>query len=1319
MSDNKYIFYPYLRKGLNSHITETDLLGSPVSSKGRARGTVKMTVNLKLAKGSGPQKSETVQKEFELFGPADVSGISESAIMQTVPTNGDKSYCRDYLAAIEFFEEDLPWRYTPFSANQERLRPWMSLILCKDDEFTEETAGSGMKVIRLNLTADNYSAVLPKPSECHLYAHVQLTNPSADLDSVLEKDPDAGISRIFCPRKLEEKAGVHYTAFLIPTFEIGRRKGLGRSIDGVDMQQHAWPEKFQDANADDLVFPVYYQWSFTSGSDQFAELADKLRPVTPEENEGFAPFITADINDCGLGAYKVDAEKEPEKLMDPIGVPVACVKLDFDESVVEKKHSESAEMRKWMKEKLLDKSPVFEENKQILAKTGEVANMNEDPWVVPPIYGAKQALTTELGWDAKKQPKDWVSELNLTFRHRIAGGLGKKVVQNNQEDFVQRAWLQVEQINALNQAMRERLSAAKLDSAARKQIDTATESAKKANKTSAKTSGFSTDSFIKTLHVSHQPELSASTVINNHLEAVQSYAKGDYRNSAAVSEEFIETLLKKNENDSLILQKYFAQIAALNPVIMTAAGVSTAYKSASPAAALLYGMFSLHFNGLKIDLKNGTFSYVDQDKTPFEFYTESGVTNAFKGSKLNNISYQMILAWLSGFDNYPGDKDYYDDDCDCHLFRQMMETHDPYRMYCPEKYVQEELNPGSYSLTANILPYRVVIRGTDEKGFVLPDPTYRRFFGSLIDGDKNSHGIGVNYTLGPKKSARKMTVYFFPASSARTPRFATGKLAPQSTLFLNEDGRHSENDVDIENEYYIGELCDCFVSGSVSKNYDFRQDWDEKDLKIDRDDHCFVLPPRKRGEDFYTRFFSRYGTICQLIMELDGLTLNRLEANGLNVTATCKSTKQKFSYCGTPSKKNGWVRLTTSHWYSTPDGKSYNTHKITFHNCKDNGLLRKDGKKYYLDLGKILAELRATKAAIEAFAKDVYRPDVYDFDVSNMNLETYTAWELIEGEKQIQKLIEDRKNLWGLLQTERAFWDGMDKVPEAPKPAPTQQTAKEEPLIDPSEEAMKKLTEILRKYYGSGKTVDIEKLLRSKYPVMAYPEYPDPTYFYLRELSERFILPSSGQLPMNSISLFMSNAKFEEAFLSGMNTEMGRELLWREYPTDERGSYFRKFWDSEEDPTRDSYWDVERMDEWKGKLGKNHAADKGALLIFAIKGELLQCYPQTFVYLTKRPEERFTGSTAILPAMTSWLSSDTFIAGFRASDLEGSTDAERIKSLRDNGYYLTLQERDSSMHFDHDPDPKYSPASGSAHWASTRLHQPMVWAMPCKNAVNL
>ena len=32
----------------------------------------------------------------------------------------------------------------------------------------------------------------------------------------------------------------------------------------------------------------------------------------------------------------------------------------------------------------------------------------------------------------------------------------------------------------------------------------------------------------------------------------------------------------------------------------------------------------------------------------------------------------------------------------------------------------------------------------------------------------------------------------------------------------------------------------------------------------------------------------------------------------------------------------------------------------------------------------------------------------------------------------------------------------------------------------------------------------------------------------------------------------------------GLNHEFARKLLWREYPTDQRGSYFRQFWDVRE-----------------------------------------------------------------------------------------------------------------------------------------------------------
>lgn len=74
---------------------------------------------------------------------------------------------------------------------------------------------------------------------------------------------------------------------------------------------------------------------------------------------------------------------------------------------------------------------------------------------------------------------------------------------------------------------------------------------------------------------------------------------------------------------------------------------------------------------------------------------------------------------------------------------------------------------------------------------------------------------------------------------------------------------------------------------------------------------------------------------------------------------------------------------------------------------------------------------------------------------------------------------------------------------------------------------------------------------------MAYPIFPEPVYYYLREFSDKFILPSIDDISDNSIAMFENNTAFVEAYLCGMNTEMGRELLWREYPTDQRGSYFK------------------------------------------------------------------------------------------------------------------------------------------------------------------
>ncbi len=78
--------------------------------------------------------------------------------------------------------------------------------------------------------------------------------------------------------------------------------------------------------------------------------------------------------------------------------------------------------------------------------------------------------------------------------------------------------------------------------------------------------------------------------------------------------------------------------------------------------------------------------------------------------------------------------------------------------------------------------------------------------------------------------------------------------------------------------------------------------------------------------------------------------------------------------------------------------------------------------------------------------------------------------------------------------------------------------------------------------------------------IMAAPDLSEPTYQALADISHDWMLPGVDTLPADTTTLVESNRAFINAFLVGMNHELARELLWREYPTDQRGTYSRQFW---------------------------------------------------------------------------------------------------------------------------------------------------------------
>jgi hypothetical protein len=150
--------------------------------------------------------------------------------------------------------------------------------------------------------------------------------------------------------------------------------------------------------------------------------------------------------------------------------------------------------------------------------------------------------------------------------------------------------------------------------------------------------------------------------------------------------------------------------------------------------------------------------------------------------------------------------------------------------------------------------------------------------------------------------------------------------------------------------------------------------------------------------------------------------------------------------------------------------------------------------------------------------------------------------------------------------------------------------------------------------------------------VMAAPQFPEPMVEPLRQLAAEWLLPGLNQVEPNTMALLATNRGVVEAYMVGLNHEMARELLWNEYPTDQRGTYFRHFWPHLDfDPADpDATADIKPIHQWSatGALGDN-APDptSGGLasqeqVVLLLRGELLRRYPTTILYAA-----RATGTT--------------------------------------------------------------------------------------------
>jgi hypothetical protein len=411
----KYNFLSFARRGAAADLTGAD----PLSGQVVSRGALVVSLDVE-SRADGDAEMSTVPQTMLLYGPGDVTGIDLRHVIRTDPPDGTTNYEPNYFAGIEFDHPDFIWLFTPAAPNGNRLRPWLSLVVLADGEF------SVPDVPPLPLPAIDVpdATKLPPLDDAWAWGHVQVAGEVApvDLAAVFEREPERALSRLLCPRQLAPRT--RYTAFLVPAFEFGRLAGLGlevpeRPYPDLPATAAAWGE------AESVRLPCYFSFRFQTGAlGDFESLVRLLRPRHLDPGVGVRPL---DVTQPGWGLPSGGG---------PLALTGALRALDADTS--------------WAGELSSAFQTALAEHVNRGAAT-LVDDPSGDPLVEPPLYGRWQAALASVD-PGRTQ---WADELSCDPANRAVAGFGTAVALDQRAQLMTSAWRQVEGILRANELLRQ------------------------------------------------------------------------------------------------------------------------------------------------------------------------------------------------------------------------------------------------------------------------------------------------------------------------------------------------------------------------------------------------------------------------------------------------------------------------------------------------------------------------------------------------------------------------------------------------------------------------------------------------------------------------------------------------------------------------------------------------------------------------------------------------------------------------------------------------------------------------------------------------
>ncbi len=467
-----YSFLPWLRQGIANKI------GKTMSNQNRA--TVPISLKLKGDPVKGTTRLEReITQNIQLFGPGDFVGINSQAIVKVEPHHWITNFEPNYLPYIEFYDEDFPWRYTPTAPDtaKDRLSPWIMLVVLKGEEgenaeFEDGKTIKGKPLPYIKITVPDVKSVFPPADQLWAWAHVHvnqdltlsqddIVSKDKDIETILPKfqkmltqDPDVAYSRILCPRRLDANTGYH--AFLIPVFETGRLAGLGlKPNKKLPSATHsAWEHYDEKKELEPNHYPYYHRWYFRTGTvGDFEYLVRLLQPKPVDKRVGTRAM---DVQNPGSNLPGINTEKVKGVLR--LGGALKVPKSTPPDDNWAQPYPQEFQQKLAAFINLADdyaQKGALKANEEsglwevVEPEDGEVSerDIDPDPLITPPLYGRWHSLTQRLLSDRQGNPvenrKNWVHKLNLDPRFRVAAGFGTRVIQDQQEEYMNQAWAQV------------------------------------------------------------------------------------------------------------------------------------------------------------------------------------------------------------------------------------------------------------------------------------------------------------------------------------------------------------------------------------------------------------------------------------------------------------------------------------------------------------------------------------------------------------------------------------------------------------------------------------------------------------------------------------------------------------------------------------------------------------------------------------------------------------------------------------------------------------------------------------------------------------